>query len=242
MGSAAALTAVTAAAALAVALPGAAGDPALNEWSYDPTAGGVPQLRELALLEVVDPEEERVRWRRSRAIGLPHDGRLERGVQLPPRGDTFFTWDPVHDRRPNRAWRRWGTDRLVRTTLRVADRYFRGHPDAPRLAIGDLSRPRGGSFGAQYGGLGHRSHQNGLDIDIYYPRRDRRELGPRRPEQVDLRLSQALVDMFVAAGAERVFVGPSLDLRGPKRIVSPLVHHDDHMHVRLPNVKRRRRV
>jgi hypothetical protein len=30
-----------------------------------------------------------------------------------------------------------------------------------------------------------------------------------------------------------VFVGPSLGLRGPRRIVSPLVHHDNHLHVRL---------
>jgi hypothetical protein len=70
-------------------------------------------------------------------------------------------------------------------------------------------------------------------VDIYYPRRDRKELAPARPSQVDLRLSQRLVDMFVAAGAQKVFVGPSLDLHGPRRVVTPLVHHDNHLHVRL---------
>ena len=176
----------------------------------------------------------RVTWRNSQAVGLPYAGRLVRGVQLPAEGKTYFTWDPIRETKPNRGWRRWGTGRLVRTTLRIARRYRRENPDAPRLTIGDLSRPRGGDFGPQYGELGHASHQNGLDIDIYYPRRDRKERAPVRPRQVDLALSQELVDMFVAAGAEKVFVGPSLDLHGPRRVVAPLVHHDNHIHVRLP--------
>ena len=37
----------------------------------------------------------------------------------------------------------------------------------------------------------------------------------------------------MAAGAQVVYVGPSLDLKGPRKVVVPLVHHDDHMHVRL---------
>ena len=200
----------------------------------------MPQLRKLSSLEVADPESERIRWRRSAAVGLPNAARLKRGVQLPPRGDTFFTWDPARDEKPNRGWRRWGTDWLIRTMLDVANRYFRSHPLAPRLTVGDLSRPRGGNFGAQYGALGHVSHQNGLDIDIYYPRRDRRERPPTRVSQVDTRLSQALVDMFVEAGAVKVFVGPNLDLRRPSKVVIPLVHHDDHLHVRVPNRKTRR--
>jgi hypothetical protein len=198
----------------------------------DPLPGVVPPLVDLADLAPVRPEA-RIRWRESKAVGLPYAGRLERGVQLPAEGDTYFTWDSIRKRTPNRGWRRWGTDRLLRITLRVARRYAREHPDAPRLAIGDISRPHGGNFGPQFGGIGHASHQNGLDIDIYYPRRDRRERAPATPAQVDLRLSQDLVDRFVAAGAEKVFVGPSLPLRGPRRVVTPLVHHDNHLPVRL---------
>jgi hypothetical protein len=55
----------------------------------------------------------------------------------------------------------------------------------------------------------------------------------RRPDQVDRAAAQELVDAFVRAGAEYVFVGPSLDLRGPRKSVQPLVNHDDHLHVRL---------
>jgi murein endopeptidase len=182
------------------------------------------------------PTPPRVKWRRSRAVGLPYSGgRLVRGVQLPEWGRHHFTWDPIRRQVPNRGWRRWGTRTLVRTLLDVAKEHRTANPGAPRLAIGDLSRPRGGSFDARFGNLGHSSHQNGLDADIYYPRRDRAERGPSRPRQVDRELAQDLVDRFVAAGAEYVFVGPSLGLTGPPGVVQPLVHHDDHLHVRLPN-------
>jgi murein endopeptidase len=176
-----------------------------------------------------------VRWRDSVAVGSPEAGRLERGVRLPAAGPAHFTWDPVLKRRPNRDWRRWGTDDLVRTTLRVLREFERRHPRAPPVGVGDLSLPRGGPFGPDVGGgIGHATHQNGLDVDVYYPRRDRRLRPPRGPAQVDLALAQELVDLFVAAGAQTIYVGPSLPLRGPAAVVTPLVNHDNHLHVRIP--------
>jgi len=179
------------------------------------------------------PPRARIAWRSSRAVGRTNAGRLVRGVQLPAVGPDWFTWDPVKKRSPNRAWRLWGTDRLVRTLLRVLREYRAAHPQAPRVGVGDLSRPSGGSFGRRFGGLGHASHQNGLDVDIYYPRRDGLERRPYAPRQVDRALAQDLVNRFVAVGAEYVFVGPRLGLRGRRDVVTSLVHHDDHMHVRL---------
>jgi murein endopeptidase len=178
------------------------------------------------------PEEEIV-WKRSVAVGSPSAGRLVRGVRLPAEGDDFFTWDPVKRRSPNRAWRRFGTDRLVRLVLRIAREYGEAHPYAPRMAVGDLSRPRGGDFGPQFGYIGHASHQNGLDVDVYYPRADRRERAPRNASEINRRLSQDLVDRFVEAGAVEVFVGPNTTLTGPSGVVTPLVNHDNHLHVRI---------
>jgi murein endopeptidase len=172
-------------------------------------------------------------WHDSIAVGSPTAGRLEHGVLLPAEGRAFFTWDPVLRRSPNRAWRRWGTDRLVRVVLRLARDFHSAHPAAPRVGVGDLSRPHGGDFGIRYGYPGHVSHQNGLDVDVFYPRRDRLERPPDRPDQIDRRLAQELVDRFVAAGARRVFVGPHTGLTGPRGVVQALVHHDDHMHVRI---------
>jgi murein endopeptidase len=121
----------------------------------------------------------------------------------------------------------------VRTLLDVAREYGRAHPSAPRIGIGDLSRPRGGDFGARYGPIGHASHQNGLDVDVYYPRADRRERAPRHASQIDRRLSQELVDRFLDKGAEVVFVGPNTGLSGPPGRVQALANHDNHLHVRL---------
>lgn len=182
-----------------------------------------------------DPiEREAIGWRDSVSLGTPSAGALRRGVQLPAEGVEFFTWDPLLKRAPNRSWRRWANDDTVRTLLRIL-REFRGaHPGAPRIGVGDLSRPKGGDFGPRFGLPGHASHQNGLDIDLYYPRRDRSERAPTRVGQVDLRLSQDLVSRFVREGATYVFVGPNTPLRGPAGVVQSLPHHDNHLHVRLP--------
>jgi hypothetical protein len=171
----------------------------------------------------------------SRSLGVPWAGQLVGGVQLAPEGEHFFTWDLVRKRSPNRGWRRYGNERLVRTLVAVIREYAAAHPKAPRVGVGDLSRPRGGDFGARFGGVGHASHQNGLDVDLYYPRRDRRERPPRAPRQIDRRLAQDLLDRFVAAGAAKVFIGPATRLKGPPAVVEVLpAYHDNHMHVRLP--------
>ena len=178
--------------------------------------------------------QPRLRWRDSVAVGTPEAGRLARGVRLPAAGPAHFSWDPVLRRRPDRDWRRWGTDELVRTTLRVLRRFERRHPGAPPVGVGDLSLRRGGYFGPEVsGGIGHASHQNGLDVDVYYPRLDRRLRPPETVAEVDVELAQELVDLFVEAGAVTIYVGPNLPLVGPPQVVSPLVNHDNHLHVRI---------
>jgi len=186
--------------------------------------------------EPIPPPEHpapEIAYRHSVPVGVWWNGALRRGVQMPAEGPDWFTWDPVRKRIPNRGWRRWGTDRLVRAVLGVIEQYRLENALAPRVGIGDLSRTHGGDFGARFGGLGHASHQNGLDADIYYPRMDGQERRPYKPSQVDVDLAQDLVDRFVAAGARVIYVGPSLDLEGPRKRVVPLVQHDDHLHVRL---------
>jgi len=174
-----------------------------------------------------------IAWRRSRAVGLPQAGRLVHGVQLPAEGEDFFTWDPIRNTVPNRGWRRYGTDRLLRVLLDVLRDYRAAHPGAPRVGIGDVSRPGGGDFGPRFGPPGHASHQNGLDADVYYPRTDSRERGPASVAQVDRALAQDLVDRFVRAHARFVFVGLSVGLHGKRRVVQAIPQHNNHLHVRL---------
>ena len=226
----AALAAVTAAVGLALTMGAGSG-------ASEPR-GALPKAAQER--STVQPRPRRVperrpeiRWRRSVSVGSPTAGSLVRGVQLPARGARFATWDPNLHRSPNRGWRRWGSDRLVRLLLAVGREYRTAHPGARPVLIGDLSRPRGGDFGRQFGYVWHASHQNGLDADVYYPRADRGRRAPRTAAEIDRRLSQDLVDRFVRAGATQVFVGPNTGLTGPPDVVQVIPSHDDHMHVRL---------
>jgi hypothetical protein len=166
-------------------------------------------------------------WRDSISLGLPYHGRLIDGVQLPVSSPFWATWDPALDQVPDRGYRRYGSAKLIHLLLAVTKEFHDAHPGAPRLVIGDISRLGGGPLDE------HASHQNGLDVDVYYPRLDSRELAPTSVDQVNVPLSQDLLNLFLAAKPEFVFVGPHLPLHGPAGVVEPLVGHDNHMHVRI---------
>ncbi len=174
----------------------------------------------------------------STAVGPTNAGRLVNGLQLPGTGPDWVTYDPILRRIPNRADRRWATDRLLAFLLYVLRDYRLANAGAPPVVIGDLSRPRGGPFGSDFGGLGHASHQNGLDVDVYYPRLDRTQQPPGAVADVDRRLAQDLVSRFVGAGAQHAFVGLTVGLGGPSPVVQALPDHDGHVHVRIANSRR----
>jgi hypothetical protein len=174
----------------------------------------------------------------SLAIGRPNRGRLVNGLQLPGTGPDWVTYDPVLHQVPNRPDRRWGSDRLLAFLLFVLRDYRLANPGAPPVLIGDLSLPYGGPFGSDLGGLGHASHQNGLDVDVLYPRRDGQLRPPDRVADVDRALAQDLVSRFVGAGAQFAFVGTRVGLGGPPEVVQAIAHHNDHVHVRIANWRR----
>ena len=169
-----------------------------------------------------------VKWHRAESIGLPYAGHLVDGTQLPVHGPDWVTWEPVTDSVPNLPYRLYGNEHTIRTIISVFSAYRAAHPRAPKLVVGDISFRNGGTMDE------HASHQNGLDVDIYYPRLDRHLSAPIATSQIDLPLSQDLLDRFVAAGAQMVFVGYSTGLRGPSGVVIPYPNHENHMHVRFP--------
>jgi hypothetical protein len=183
-------------------------------------AGAVP-ARERALAFPA------VEWNRATSYGLQYAGSLTGGTQLPVEGAAWVTWNPNTDSVPNAPHRLFGHERVIRKLMAVLEAYRAGNPDAPRVVVGDISFRDGGPMDQ------HRSHQNGLDVDVYYPRLDGTLRPPRTPEQVDRRLAQDLLDRFVAAGAQIVFVGQRTGLRGPSDVVEPYPNHEDHMHVRF---------
>ncbi len=173
----------------------------------------------------------------SRAVGRPGAGRLVGGVPFPEETDYSFTWDFPEGFSPNPQWRRYGTEKLVLTLECVLSAYGLRHPELARIGVADLSRTHGGPFGSRYGGLGHGSHQNGLDVDVLMPRRDLCECAPQDPSEVDSARAQELVSAFARAGAQYLFVSPVLYrkglIRGRRGVVIPLQFHDDHIHVRI---------
>ncbi len=170
----------------------------------------------------------KIEWHNATSVGAWWNGSLIAGTQLPVEGPSWVTWNPVTDSVPNAPRRLHGNERTIRTIVSVIDAYRVENPRAPRVVVGDISYEGGGAMDA------HVSHQNGLDVDIYYPRLDGALRAPSSPEGVDRRLAQDLLDRFLDAGATMVFVGYRTGLHGPARVVVPYPRHENHMHVRFP--------
>jgi murein endopeptidase len=170
----------------------------------------------------------KIDWHHARSLGLPYGGRLVDGTQLPVKGPNWVTWNPITDSVPNLPKRLYGDEHTIGTILSVTRAYRAERPHAARVVIGDISRDTGGPMDD------HLSHQNGLDVDVYFPRVDRQLRAPTASGQIDHRLAQDLLDRFVAAGAQMIFVSHSTGLHGPANVVMPWPGHDYHMHVRFP--------
>jgi len=153
---------------------------------------------------------------------------------------------------------------------RHRNRYY-GHPDTLRfvadlgsalsrrtdelMMVGDLSQPRGGFISSM-----HRSHQNGMDVDIWFQLAgSTRSANVRHPEKRDppSMVTPGGVDLSVEWGehqrfllktsaadprVDRIFVNPAIKralCRSEKsdrkwlRKLRPWWKHDAHFHVRL---------
>ncbi len=152
---------------------------------------------------------------------------------------------------------------------RYRNRHF-GHPELLRLVtslgeaaarrgdqlvmVGDLSQPRGGLMSSS-----HRSHQNGLDVDIWFTlapsaaAANRDTAGPKDPpsmvtadgEDLAPRWGEAQRNLLKTAAedprTDRIFVNAAIKRglcrreadKGWLRKVRPWFGHDAHFHVRL---------
>lgn len=157
--------------------------------------------------------------------------------------------------------------------MRLSRHRFYGHPDLKQfierlgqavaarslgaLLIGDLGQPRGGPTLS-----GHRSHQTGLDVDIWFLlsqqalhrrlRLDERETWSapsvlvRNSDALDYSHWSLANEKILEIAArmpevDRIFVNPSIkrelcrhkEAQDWLRKIRPWWHHDDHFHVRL---------
>lgn len=180
------------------------------------------------------------------AIGGPANGCLAGAQTLPPTGVGFVSIR----RHRNRYYGHPDTIDLVRHLGRVLSRHTSG-----LVMVGDLSQPRGGLMSSQ-----HRSHQNGMDVDIWFRLADSaRSAADRYPEK------RSPGSMVAAGGqglskdwgeiqrlmlktsadhprVDRILVNPAIKRalcrseqgdRGWLRKLRPWWGHDAHFHIRL---------
>jgi LysM repeat protein len=197
--------------------------------------------------------EPTIRLVAGQSIGRPQRGSLTNGVQL-PRSAQYYR------RRPEWAY---GAQHVVDHTLSVIAEVNRAHPKVHRLAIGDISSPKGGIL------PGHGSHQSGRDIDLglYYlatPAKYPDEFVSVDHAKLDAAATWTLVEALWEAsrlpgGPELVFL--DYDVQGALykharklgvskstlkkifqypdgkwaqgRLVQHVAKHDDHIHVRF---------
>jgi len=176
--------------------------------------------------------------------GQPGAGCIRGARALPLRGPSFVVAHPERHRN-------FGHPTLIAFVRKLAAQVR--EENLPPLFVGDLGQPRGGPTPT-----GHRSHQSGLDVDLWYlppPRRFTPGEGstPSAPSVAELRTkrmlpawSRRVARLLEIVGGlpevDRVFVHPSVKRalcrdearRGPwLRLLRPWWGHQDHFHVRL---------
>lgn len=184
------------------------------------------------------------------ALGFYSKGRLTAALNFPLEGPGFVKIFRARDRG-------WGTFDLIRVVELVSERLSEEFPNGERVQIGDVSDQDGGRLSR------HASHQNGLDADLAFLRKDNREqnpeefggfdesfvIGDRVSQNFDLDRNYRLVKLLVETGRiNRIFVdrvikhtfcehakkrGEYLQVEEYLRRLRPWPYHDDHLHVRI---------
>ncbi len=184
----------------------------------------------------------------ARSIGSYAKGCLAGGVALPFDGAGFQAMRLSRNRN-------WGHPALIEFLTRFAGE-MKSEEGWPGLLIGDISQPRGGPMPT-----GHKSHQIGLDADIWFKpaparsmtRTERENVEPllvaeeKGREIVERNWNEGFVRMLrraaVNPNVERIFVHPTIkravcnavpaEDHGWLRKLRPLYGHNYHFHVRL---------
>lgn len=230
------------------ALPEPAAQPAVQVLPehQTPAAPGQPAITKKSLATDLFGAVKAPANMATRSIGFYAKGCLAGGKPLPVDGPA---WQVMRLSRN----RNWGHPTLIKYIERFAMDAKR-KDGWPGLLIGDLSMPRGGPMP-----FGHKSHQVGLDVDIWYKPEPDHELSAKERETI--KMESFLLDPGHVNPAvwkpeyvkllrravsypevSRIFVNPAIkkwlcdNVKGDRRFlakISPIMGHDDHFHVRL---------
>ncbi|MGE5478601.1 MAG: penicillin-insensitive murein endopeptidase [Bacteroidales bacterium] len=179
----------------------------------------------------------------AQSLGTPAAGCVAGAVALPLAGEGYQVLRPARNRF-------WGHPRTVSFIEGLGQAAVAG--GFGPLLVGDMSQPRGGPMA-----FGHGSHQNGLDVDIWF-RLPRRPLGDgelEQPQPVSMvkgtrvnpeTWSDTHYKLLKLAASspevERIFVNPPIKAEACRRAsgdrawlskLRPWWGHDEHFHVRL---------
>jgi penicillin-insensitive murein endopeptidase len=182
----------------------------------------------------------------SRSIGGYFDGCLAGAVQLPLTGPGWQVMRPSRNRN-------WGNQYLVRFIERFAGNAKKVGWNG--LLVGDMAQPRGGPMLSE-----HRSHQSGLDVDIWFKpmpdhvqSREEREFGKAidlvAPNQLDVDPDEwtpvhakliraaaedpAVIRILVNAAIKKALCREAGADRAWLAKVRPWYGHAEHFHVQL---------
>lgn len=107
----------------------------------------------------------------SEPVGTNNNGSLINGVPLAEAGEGF-----IHMYRDTNRF--WGTIEMVHMLEQAAADVDQKFPGRDRLQIEDIGFEKGGEID------GHASHENGLDVDLQFYKKDRIEHDPISKNQV----------------------------------------------------------
>lgn len=116
------------------------------------------------------------------SVGLPNNGRLLNGVQLPD-GELFETVAPAAA---------YGTQETIDYLEAAARKVHERFPGTPPLHVGHVSAPKGGYLSP------HLSHQSGRDVDLgFYYSGERRWYARATAANLDVERTWALVRALI---------------------------------------------
>jgi penicillin-insensitive murein endopeptidase len=188
---------------------------------------------------------------KSEPVGYYSDGQLRNGVSVPDEGPGFMHLF-LHRKRG------FGAHEMIDMLVKSAGFMEKKFPDNDRLQIGDIAQEGGGPVADLHG-----SHQNGLDADLTYFRKDKVEQpashingfqeimvvrGKLSKNFDTARVWEFIKSLHANGKVQRIFMDPLIkkelcryatlqkEVKSHEEVlrsVRPYPNHADHMHVRL---------
>ena len=171
------------------------------------------------------------------AHGTPSNGWIEKGINMVNSGTGYYHYLGTDDAETDD----WAVLAMINIIEGAGRAWHDGNQSPPRIGIGDLSK--GNASTEEFGGSfpPHTSHQNGLDVDIRYIRKDNKEDGLNLLDTLERRnydttATIALMNYLFSNGtAARIIVSQycGISFKYVPATYDTTGAHDNHFHLRI---------